>query len=145
MSKRQLIDEIICMNRTAKPEFLAGFREIELERYLRQLQSARTSPLTGDWMRFAKYFAGVDNIASSEAQYGHSACCSAYETAELVVDTSGDGDELPALVVSAATAEITAENDYDGAYRSGSASPVLVGAACGQVAAQAGSGGKWLF
>ena len=34
MSKRELIDEILRVNRTAKPEFLAEFGEKDLQAYL---------------------------------------------------------------------------------------------------------------
>jgi hypothetical protein len=37
MSKRELIDYICRINRTAKPEFLAGFSEEELNDYLDHL------------------------------------------------------------------------------------------------------------
>jgi hypothetical protein len=37
MSKRELIDYICKINKTAKPEFLAGFSEDELNDYLEHL------------------------------------------------------------------------------------------------------------
>jgi len=37
MSKRELIDSICEINKTAKPEFLAGFSEEELKDYLEHL------------------------------------------------------------------------------------------------------------
>ena len=37
MSKRELIDCICEINRTAKPEFLANFSEVELNEYLEHL------------------------------------------------------------------------------------------------------------
>jgi len=37
MSKRELIDSICEINKTAKPEFLAGFSEEELKDYLKHL------------------------------------------------------------------------------------------------------------
>ncbi len=38
MIKRELIDQIIRLNTSAKPEFLAQFDEDELRAYLRQLR-----------------------------------------------------------------------------------------------------------
>jgi len=40
MSKRELIDCICEINRTAKPEFLARFREEDLNAYLEHLMEA---------------------------------------------------------------------------------------------------------
>jgi len=56
MSKRQLIDEIRVMNRTALPEFLARFDEVDLNDYLGHLQRTRKPRLTGDSARYARYF-----------------------------------------------------------------------------------------
>ena len=39
MSKRELIDCIIRINRSARPEFLQAFTENELQDYLRQLEA----------------------------------------------------------------------------------------------------------
>lgn len=47
MNKRQLIDEIIRINRTARPSFLARFDEGDLDEYLRHLLDATVeAPLT---------------------------------------------------------------------------------------------------
>ncbi len=46
MSKRELIDRIMELNRSARREFLQCFSENELADYLRQLESIRpTSPV----------------------------------------------------------------------------------------------------
>ena len=37
MSKRELIDRILQINKSAKPEFLARFSEEELDKYLENL------------------------------------------------------------------------------------------------------------
>ena len=57
MTKRQLIDEITSINRTAQPGFLARFDEMDLDEYLRHLRHARSSRLSGDASRYSKYFA----------------------------------------------------------------------------------------
>ena len=41
MTKRELIDEIMEINRTAAPDFLAEFDDDELDRYLWHLHQAR--------------------------------------------------------------------------------------------------------
>jgi len=69
MTKRQIIDEIITINRTAKPEFLAEFEGAELDRYLEHLQVIGTPRLSGDPHRFDKYFEDLPTIpAPRQAQ-----------------------------------------------------------------------------
>ena len=41
MTKRELIDEIMDINQTAGPDFLAEFADFELDEYLKHLQEAR--------------------------------------------------------------------------------------------------------
>ena len=57
MTKRQIIDEIIVMNQTAEPAFLAKFDDAELNDYLRHLRLARRPRLTGNTAPYEKYFA----------------------------------------------------------------------------------------
>ncbi len=45
MTKRQTIDQILNMNRSAKPEFLAQFDQEDLDEYLRHLHIARSPRL----------------------------------------------------------------------------------------------------
>ncbi len=45
MSKRELIDRIMMLNRSARREFLQSFTENELADYLRQLESIQQEPL----------------------------------------------------------------------------------------------------
>lgn len=56
MTKRQLIDEITVINRSAKPSFLARFDTLDLDEYLRHLQQAGTSRISGDWTKYSHYF-----------------------------------------------------------------------------------------
>ena len=52
MSKRQLIDEIRVLNPTAQLQFLAQFKEEDLQAYLTNLQSANLNRLRiGGWVR----------------------------------------------------------------------------------------------
>jgi hypothetical protein len=57
MTKRQLIDEIITINPTVQPGFLAGFQDAALGEYLTHLQVVKAPLLTGDAARYRKYFA----------------------------------------------------------------------------------------
>ena len=69
MTKRQIIDEIITINQSAKPEFLADFEDTQLDRYLEHLQVIGTPRLSGDPHRFDKYFEDLPTIpAPRQAQ-----------------------------------------------------------------------------
>ena len=46
MVKRQLIEQIMKLNISAKPEFLAQFTEVELRAYLRQLRDLQRTVAT---------------------------------------------------------------------------------------------------
>ena len=47
MTKRELIDEIMNINHSAKPEFLAHFKETHLVEYLEHLNSACAARISG--------------------------------------------------------------------------------------------------
>jgi hypothetical protein len=47
MTKRELVDEIMRINHSAKPDFLAGFQPKELQAYLKHLQWAQTPRPSG--------------------------------------------------------------------------------------------------
>ena len=56
MTKRQLIDQIITVNRSAEPGFLARFDDEDLRDYLDHLLVALEPRLTGETHRYEKYF-----------------------------------------------------------------------------------------
>ncbi len=56
MTKRQMIDAILQLNTSADVGFLAGFRDEDLNDYLRHLRLARTPRLQGDPHRYDRYF-----------------------------------------------------------------------------------------
>jgi len=56
MTKRKLIDEIMELNHSADPGFLARFDDIELNNYLDHLALLQTPRLEGDPHRYDKYF-----------------------------------------------------------------------------------------
>ena len=63
MTKRQIIDEILFLNRSARPEFLARFKDGDLDEYLRHLRTTQTPRLSGNARRYEKYFENVPTIA----------------------------------------------------------------------------------
>ncbi|NLF30856.1 MAG: hypothetical protein GX591_08225 [Planctomycetes bacterium] len=65
MTKRQLIDDILLLNRSAKPEFLAQFDVQELEAYLCHLQLARSPRLSAVQGQYAKYFENVPTLPAA--------------------------------------------------------------------------------
>ena len=67
MTKRQLIDEIMGINRSAQPEFLAHFSDEDLNEYLEHLKILRTPRLSGDPRRYDAYFENVPTIAVGSA------------------------------------------------------------------------------
>ena len=50
MTKRQLIDEILTLNHSARPSFLAKFEDADLSEYLQHLQAVR-QPRRRAWRR----------------------------------------------------------------------------------------------
>ena len=67
MTKRQLIDEIVTLNQTAEPAFLAKFDPGELDEYLRHLRLARTPRMRRGTARHRKYFDNCKTIAFKPA------------------------------------------------------------------------------
>ena len=68
MTKRQLVDEIVSINQSAKPGFLAKFDDVELDEYLQHLLLAQSPRLTGDPHRYDHYFAGCPAVAAAAPQ-----------------------------------------------------------------------------
>jgi|GEM_PF-342981 len=62
MNKRQTIDEILKINLSAEPAFLARFEEGQLDEYLTHLQVLRQPRLSGERNRFERYFADCPAI-----------------------------------------------------------------------------------
>ena len=56
MTKRQLIDQITHINRSANPDFLARFDDVDLDDYLQHLKVIQIPRLSGDSRRFDHYF-----------------------------------------------------------------------------------------
>lgn len=62
MTKRQLIDEIVTINQSATPGFLARFEDVDLDEYLQHLRLSRTPRLSGDPHRYDHYFNNCPKI-----------------------------------------------------------------------------------
>lgn len=56
MTKREMIDDILTINRSAGPEFLSRFNDDELYAYLQHLRQVNAPRLSGDPHRYDKYF-----------------------------------------------------------------------------------------
>ena len=63
MTKRQIIDEIMSINRSAQPDFLARFSDQNLRDYLEHLRVVRTPRLSGDPRRYDAYFENCPKIS----------------------------------------------------------------------------------
>jgi len=59
MTKRQLIDEIVSINRSAEPAFLAKFDDSQLTEYLQHLRVVQIPRIQRDPRRYDKYFANL--------------------------------------------------------------------------------------
>ena len=62
MTKRELIDEIVAINHTATPAFLAKFSDDDLDEYLAHLRILATPRLSGDASRYERYFLNCPTI-----------------------------------------------------------------------------------
>ena len=88
MTKRQLIDEIVSINPTAEPGFLARFEDGQLDEYLCHLRVLRTPRLTGNPGPYEKYFPATEPVAEET---------DAAERAALLTDKAPDETEYQLL------------------------------------------------
>jgi len=72
MTKRQLIDEIVSINHSAQPSFLAAFNDQELNEYLDHLKVLRTPRLASRPGQFDKYFKGCPTISQTQTPVNES-------------------------------------------------------------------------
>lgn len=63
MTKRQLIEQIISINQTAEPSFLAGFDDTDLDEYLQHLRQAAQPRISGDRHRYDHYFENCNVVS----------------------------------------------------------------------------------
>jgi len=86
MTKRELIDEILAINRSASPSFLARFTDVQLDEYLAHLHVLSTPRLRGSAERYEKYFRNCPAIQSPRPQWR--------QTSGHVEDVVADEDDL---------------------------------------------------
>ncbi len=67
MTKRQLIDDIVAINHSAQPEFLAQFQDQELTEYLEHLALLRQPRPHADPHSFDRYFEQAQPIPQDSA------------------------------------------------------------------------------
>ena len=65
MTKRQLIDEIMHINRSARPEFLAHFDDADLGDYLEHMRKAMAPRVSIPKSRLEQYFNNVPAVANA--------------------------------------------------------------------------------
>ncbi len=70
MTKRQIIDEILSLNASAEPAFLARFEDEELDRYRQRLQVLHAPPAVALTGRYERYFENVPSIAADAVRPG---------------------------------------------------------------------------
>ena len=126
MTKRQLIDQIVMLNRTALPSFLAQFDDDNLNRYLAHLVEARKPRIAGaNGRRFDRYFAAqraeADDAPTpqfvAQAQ-DHIVTMPQREIAGQYIASSGVVSAAPtqALFPMAADEDVLAAADIGGAF-----------------------------
>lgn len=69
MTKRELIDEILDINLSARPQFLAQFEDDDLQAYLTHLRVLSAPRLSGDPSRYDKYFRNVPAVSTPRPQW----------------------------------------------------------------------------
>ncbi|MFW6132552.1 MAG: hypothetical protein ACOC8F_01550 [Planctomycetota bacterium] len=100
MNKRELIDAITGINRSAQPAFLALFSDEELGEYLAHLRRVDAPRLTGDAARYERYFRKPRTAAERTAAPDRA---SASRPLATVASRDGDGRQI-----ASATARATA-------------------------------------
>ncbi|MCD4823163.1 MAG: hypothetical protein K8S55_01025 [Phycisphaerae bacterium] len=94
MTKRELIDEIMELNHSADPGFLARFDDIELNNYLDHLSLLQAPRLEGDPHRYDKYFQAEPADSPCAVAVAELPCQS---DAAIAADLATWRDETPAV------------------------------------------------
>lgn len=113
MTKRELIDEIVTINRTAEPAFLAHFEDSELNEYLNHLRVLRQPRLTGNSRRYDRFF---ENCPKISVQTPPSAVALAEPPAEEAIQEElYYEDPLPAEIEDEDAEDDSIVEDYESA------------------------------
>jgi len=86
MTKREMIDEILSINLSAEPQFLARFADGQLFDYLTHLRVLSTPRLIGNAERYEKYFRNLPAIAGPRPQWR----CDTEHAQEIAIDDQAD-------------------------------------------------------
>jgi len=114
MSKRQLIDEIRSVNRTALPEFLARFNEVDLTDYLQHLIRSQAPRLRGNAARYGQYFSARATARAALARPVAAAVAILAEDMPAAEDVSASSPRASwrdAMAQPAVAREFEADND----------------------------------
>lgn len=118
MTKRQLIDEIVSLNSTAQPAFLARFEDMDLSEYLQHLKNARTPRLSGDPHRYDKYFHAAQDASYPPANYGMDCDLAGTDTQERAAllgqspaEPEMQSNDTPSVAAEQAQAQVEQEVD----------------------------------
>ena len=99
MTKREMIDEILAINLSAQPQFLARFGDEQLQDYLTHLQVLSTPRLRGEPGRYDKYFRDLPKIAAPRAPWRTEE--PAEDQASTEADTEADDEQRHAEALAA--------------------------------------------
>ena len=100
MTKREMIDEILAINLSAEPQFLARFADDQLFEYITHLRVLSTPRLTGNAERYEKYFRNLPAIAGPRPQWR----CDTEHAQEIAIDDQTDIDDQADLASQAGPA-----------------------------------------
>lgn len=109
MTKRELIDEIMTINRSASPRFLARFEDVQLDEYLAHLRVLDTPRLSGSSERYEKYFRNCPTIPTTRPPWR----TDAERTEEIAVEELDEADELEELTLPFVDPEMPEVDEMD--------------------------------
>ena len=125
MTKRQLIDQIVTVNQTAEPGFLADFKDEDLQEYLDHLRVVDQPRLTGETYRYEKYFLmqktmqkAVQTVPAMQTMAAESAGATATALADPPADARASADDGGLWSSSEADVEPADESPEVPAYES---------------------------
>jgi hypothetical protein len=107
MTKRQTIDEIMVINQSAEPEFLARFSDEQLNEYLEHLHVLHTPRLSGNPRRYDAYFENCPKVSSRPTKCPSDSPGQAADNQEAKQQPRQPGRPVPAGAQAS-----PAENEY---------------------------------
>jgi len=95
MTKRQLIDEIIALNRSARPGFLAQFDDGQLRVYLQHLRVVQIPRVQRDPRRYERYFVGLEPAGAAGTAESDTAVVTAPAASDAPSTGPAEADASP--------------------------------------------------